>query len=100
MNYRHLRKPQIFIRIWRNMKTILPLILGVALLTGCAETVYRTQLEVYCPPLQSYDQEWNESLAEELETLGEDYAFIPMVIADYAKLRDKVRRCEQEKEKL
>jgi len=82
------------------MKKIIPLILGVALLTGCAGTVYRTQLEVYCPPLQSYDQEWNEALASELETLGNGYEFIPMVISDYAKLRDKVRRCEEEKEKL
>jgi len=82
------------------MKKIIPLILGAGLLSGCAETVYRTQLEVYCPPLQSYDQEMNEALAQELDTLDEGYSAIPMVISDYAKLRDKVRRCEEEKEKL
>jgi len=42
----------------------------------------------------------NEALAQELDTLDEGYSAIPMVILDYAKLRDKVRRCEEEKEKL
>jgi|TARA_R110001606_G_scaffold398229_1_gene576768 hypothetical protein len=42
----------------------------------------------------------NEALAQELDTLDEGYSAIPMVISDYAKLRDKVRRCEEEKEKL
>lgn len=69
-------------------------------LTGCAGTVYRTQLEVYCPPLTEYSPEWNHALADELDALPQGYAAIPMAITDYAKLRDKIRRCEQERENL
>lgn len=69
-------------------------------LSGCAETVYRTQLEVYCPPISKYSPEWNNALADELDALPQGYAAIPMAITDYARLRDKIRRCEEEKEKL
>jgi len=71
-----------------------------ALFSGCAETVYRTKLEVYCPPINEYSKEWNEDLANELEALPADYSRIPMAVADYAKLRDRIRRCEQERENL
>ena len=74
--------------------------IAAALLSGCAETVYRTQLEVYCPPIVQYSPEWNEDLAGELESLPQDYSSIPMAVADYAKLRDTIRRCEQERENL
>ena len=79
------------------MKTILPLILGVALLTGCAETVYRTKLEVYCPPIQTYTPEFNNELADELDALEGADGNIQTAIADYAKLRDRIRACEKEK---
>ncbi len=68
-------------------------------LTGCAGTVYRTNLEVYCPPLVQYSSEWNQSLADEIDAL-DDTSVIPMAIADYAKLRDRIRACEEEKGKL
>lgn len=71
-----------------------------ALLSGCAETVYRTKLEVYCPPINEYSKEWNEDLANELDALPDEYSSIPMAVADYAKLRDRIRRCEQERENL
>jgi hypothetical protein len=69
-------------------------------LTGCAGTVYRTKLDVYCPPIAQYSDEWNEELASELDALPEDYTSIPMAIADYAKLRDRVRQCQIERDKL
>lgn len=69
-------------------------------LTGCAGTVYRTQLEVYCPPLAQYSKEWNNDLADELDALPQEYSAIPMAITDYAKLRDRIRNCEKEKGKL
>lgn len=74
--------------------------IATVFLTGCAGTVYRTQVEVYCPPLEQYSQEWNHTLADELDGLPEGYHNIPMAIADYAKLRDRIRRCEEEREKL
>jgi hypothetical protein len=69
-------------------------------LTGCAGAVYRTKLDVYCPPISQYSTEWNEELATELDALPEDYTTIPMAIADYVKLRDRIRACETEKGKL
>ena len=72
----------------------------MTLLTGCAETAYRKQVEVYCPPLVSYNDDFNNSLADELVELPEDYTSIPIVVVDYIKLRDRIRRCEEEKGKL
>lgn len=47
-----------------------------------------------------YSPEWNNALADELDALPQGYAAIPMAITDYAKLRDRIRTCEKEKEKL
>lgn len=69
-------------------------------LTGCAGTVYRKQVEVYCPPLVSYSPEFNQDLADSIDALPEDEYAIPMAITDYVKLRDRIRRCEEEKGKL
>jgi hypothetical protein len=81
------------------MKKILLLIAGMALLKGCAETVYRTKLEVYCPPLKQYSQEFNEELSVELDVLQDGYTAIPMVVSDYVKLRDEVKACQKERDK-
>lgn len=72
----------------------------MTLLSGCAETVYRTKLEVYCPPLVQYSPEHITALADELDALPEGTYAIPITITDYKKLRDRVRRCEEEKGKL
>ena len=70
------------------------------LLSGCGGTVYRTQVEAYCPPMVQYSPEWNADLADEIDALPEHYTSIPTAIADYTKLRDRIRRCEREREKL
>ena len=67
---------------------------------GGAKAVCRTQVEIYCPPMVQYSPEWNNALADELDSLPQGYATIPMAITDYAKLRDRIRTCEKEKEKL
>ena len=72
----------------------------MTLLSGCAGTVYRTQVEVYCPPMATYTPEWNEELAAEIDALPTDCTSIPMAITDYAKLRDRIRRCESERDQL
>jgi hypothetical protein len=69
-------------------------------LTGCAGTVYRTQLEVYCPPLYTYSEEFNSELADEIDALPDDFNAIPAIITDYIKVRDRIRHCEEQKEKL
>ena len=70
------------------------------LLSGCGETVYRTNLEVYCPPIEQYSSEFNQELADELDALYGDQTTIQMAIADYAKLRDRIRACEKEKDNI
>ncbi len=71
----------------------------MVLLKGCAETVYRTKLEVYCSPLKQYSQEFNEKLLVELNVLQEEYTAIPTVVSDYVKLRDEVKACQKERDK-
>ena len=82
------------------MKKTVLLIIAAVLLIGCEKTVYRTNLEVYCPPLKSYSTDFNETLAAELDVLNEAYEAIPEVVTDYIKLRDRIRVCEQEKDNL
>ena len=74
--------------------------IAVTLVSGCATKVYRTQLEVYCPPITQYSEEFNTALANELDALPQTYSTIPMAVMDYAKLRDRIRACEQEKDTL
>ena len=47
-----------------------------------------------------YSPEWNNILADELSALPEGYAALPLAITDYVKLRDRIRTCDREKEKL
>ena len=42
----------------------------LASLTGCATTVYKTQLEIYCPQIKQYDDQFNQKLADEIEALS------------------------------
>ena len=70
------------------------------LLSGCGGTVYRTNLEIYCPPIEQYSSEFNQELADELDALDGDQTTIPTAIADYAELRDRIRACEKEKDNL
>ena len=50
--------------------------------------------------MEQYSKSYNEALAIELESLDEGYFSIPRAVADYAKLRDRIRACEEEKGKL
>lgn len=69
-------------------------------LSGCAGTVYKTQLEIYCPPIITYSAEDNIALADEIDALPEGDTAIVGVIADYAALRDKIRACEKKRDDL
>ena len=81
------------------MKKIILLIASLSL-TGCAETVYRTDLEIYCPPIKEYSEDFTETLAVELDVLDEAFEAIPNVVTDYILLRDRIRQCSAEKEKI
>jgi hypothetical protein len=72
----------------------------MVLLTGCAGTVYRTDLEVYCPPMKTYSDEYNAKLAGELDALPSASTAIDTAITDYVALRDRIRACKTERENL
>jgi|TARA_R110002124_G_scaffold287087_1_gene470216 hypothetical protein len=50
--------------------------------------------------MEQYSSSWNNDLADQVEALGPESSLIPMTIADYAKLRDRIRACEKEKGEL
>ena len=72
----------------------------LAFLTGCEKTVYRTQLEIYCPQIKQYDEQCNQKLADEIEALSPEFRAIEEAIGNYVYLRDRIRRCEAEKDKI
>lgn len=72
----------------------------MVLLTGCVGTVYRTDLEVYCPPMKTYSDEYNAKLADELDALPSASTAFDTAITDYVALRDRIRACKTERENL
>ncbi len=76
------------------------LLIALVSLSGCAATVYRTQLEIYCPSIKQYSEDFNNKLADELESLPSDSRAIEEAMRNYIYLRDRIRRCEEEKDKV
>lgn len=76
------------------------LLIVLVSLSGCAETVYRTQLEIYCPSIKQYSEDFNNKLADELEQLPSDSRAIEEAMGNYIYLRDRIRRCDEEKDKV
>ena len=72
----------------------------MSLLTGCVSTVYKTELEVYCPPIKQYSEAFNNRLADEIENLPQDSEAIEEAISNYIVLRDKLRACEEQAQKI
>jgi hypothetical protein len=70
------------------------------LLSGCANTVYKTEVEVYCPTIKIYPEDFNNRLADEIEDLPADSQAISEAISNYIVLRDKVRACEKQADTL
>ena len=64
-------------------------------MSACGETVSRTKLEIYCPPLKEYTPEYNEQLAQEIERLPGADTYIEQTIVDYIDLRDDIRLCAE-----
>ena len=89
----------IFGKIKTYMKLIL-LLTASLLLTGCAQTVYRTKLEIYCPSIKQYDERFNNQLADELESLNATYSAIDEAVKNYIYLRDRIRRCQEERDTI
>jgi hypothetical protein len=81
---------------------ILSLAAVAILLTGCGGAVYKTQIEIYCPPIVEYTKDFNGKLLNEIESLPETNPnpAIVTALSDYAALRDKVRACVKERDKI
>ena len=73
---------------------------SMILLQGCGTTVYKTQVEVYCPTLIEYPQEFSNGLADELEAIpDEETKKTTEAISDYVALRDEIRACIKQRDK-
>jgi hypothetical protein len=70
-------------------------------LSACASTVYKTELEIYCPNITGYNRVFNDKLADEIESLPDTNGNPAIVdaLSDYASLRDKIRACQKERDK-
>lgn len=79
---------------------VISLLIGTILLSGCATTVYETVVEPYCPPIKIYNEAFNNRLADEIENLPPDSEAIEEAISNYIVLRDKLRACEEQADKL
>ena len=77
------------------------LVIAMTFLSGCASTVYKTELEVYCPDIVEYDNAFNNKLLDEIESLPETdgHPAVVEALSDYASLRDKIRACQKERDK-
>jgi outer membrane murein-binding lipoprotein Lpp len=77
------------------------LVIAMTYLSGCASTVYKTELEIYCPNIVKYNQDFNNKLADEIESLPDTNGNLAIVdaLSDYASLRDKIRACQKERDK-
>lgn len=73
---------------------------AMLLLSGCATKVYKTELEIYCPPIVSYSEEFNQELVEEILSLPLETYAIEQVVADYVRLRDLIKACDSERDKI
>jgi len=79
---------------------MITLLIGLTFLSACASPVYRTKLEIFCPTMQNYSEEFNAQLADELDTLPDGHTATLEAIKGYIYLRDKIRRCEKERDNL
>ncbi len=61
------------------------------LLTGCAGGISSNAL----PPLVKYDDEFQAKAAEEIDSLGDGFPHVKILIVDYGKVRDQIRAGEQ-----
>ena len=66
------------------------LVLAMMLLTGCGAAGSRTV--VVCPTLVEYQPDTQRRAADELAAMATG-AVVPMMMADYGRLRDQVRAC-------
>jgi len=88
----------------RTLKFILPLILPLLLLNGCAKELYKPtgKPELLLPDLKEYSPEEQALALKEWQALGFDKtntgkpSMLQMFIIDYLKMRDQVRNTLKE----
>ncbi len=68
-------------------------------LTSCGSTVFRTNMEIYCPTIKEYPEDFGYELTDELVLAEENGIEMPLtieVIDDYRLLREKIEACKEE----
>jgi len=50
--------------------------------------------------LKQYDERFNNQLADEIESLPAEATAIDEAVKNYIYLRDRIRRCEEEKDEI
>lgn len=69
-------------------------------LSACSARGSEPVLEIYCPPIVEYSDEFNAGLADELTRIPEeDTENITEALIDYGSLRDTLRACYQERDR-
>lgn len=68
-------------------------------LTGCATRVSSPDLEIYCPPIITYSDDFNNQLLSELQAYSDNSDALVRALNDYIALRDKIKLCYREREK-
>jgi Tfp pilus assembly protein PilP len=74
-------------------------LIALILLSGCGRTVFEPRLEVFCPSLKSYSEQFNEQLADEVQSLPAGTATETALI-DYIELRDRIRTCTEVRDQI
>lgn len=62
--------------------------------------VYKTELEVYCPPKVEYSDAFTQQLVEEILNLPLETFAIEQAVADYVRLRDLISACDTERDRI
>ena len=74
-------------------------LIALILLSGCGRTVFEPRLEVFCPSLKNYSTQFNEQLADEVQSLPAGTATETALI-DYIELRDRIRACTKARDQI
>jgi hypothetical protein len=68
------------------------LVTALTWLSGCAAET--SSLEIYCPTIKVYSEDYTQQLANELTSLPSD-TNISEALSDYSSLRANIRKCQQ-----
>ena len=72
----------------RLKRSMIGLVASAIFLSGCA-----TRTSSICPPVREHDSTFQDTLADEVMALGDQFPLIVEVLSDYAVTRAQLRAC-------